>query len=321
MRELFRVEPRTLDARMVFAADAGDVLLDVHQAAGPRHVDLRNQDVRLVPEVARKALDVACLERKIELAHQRAAKLFDHAGRLVTARLGDFAFDDSREVRKQAHVGLDLGFDARTANLQHDLAAVEQPCPMHLGDRCGTGRFAFKVDEYLGGRPAERSFDDRQDLLERHGRDAGVQARQFFGPLGRQQILARRQHLAELDEGGAELLEGQSQAVLRLEPGAAGRLAPMQHGACALEEGDDSDPAHEVAEPVPNEHQGDLVQARQISHHAQRRLTHGWTYFAFLDSACWRNASAKPASSPLVSSVMFAPYSRTVSKPGTVRAR
>src|SRR4030095_2019076 len=113
----------------------------------------------------------------------------------------------------------------------------------------------------------------------------------------------------------------QSQALLRLELSAAGHLTPMNHGACALQERGDSDPAHEVAEPVPNEHQGDLVQARQIPHHAHRRLTHGWTYFAFLDSACWRSASAKPASSPLVNSVMFALYSRTVSKPGTVRAR
>src|SRR5262249_20619794 len=119
----------------------------------------------------------------------------------------------------------------------------------------------------------------------------------------------------------AELLESESQALLRLEPSASGHLTPMKHGACPLEERDDSNPAHEIAEPVPNEHQGDLVQARQIPHHAHRRLTHGWPYFVFLDSACWRKASAKPASSPLVNSDMFAPYSRNVSKPGTVRAR
>ncbi len=166
-----------------------------------------------------------------------------------------------------------------------------------------------------GGRPSA-SLDDGQDLVERHGRDAAAQLRQFFGPLGRQQILARRQHLAELDEGGAELLERQAQALLRLEPGAACHLAPMKHGAGALEDRRDSEAAHEVAEPVPNEHQADLVQARQVAHCTERPLTHRRTYFVFFDSACWRSASAKPASSPLVSIVMFAPYSRTASIPG-----
>jgi hypothetical protein len=92
--------------------------------------------------------------------------------------------------------------------------------------------------------------------------------REFRGPLRWEQILPHREHLPQLDEGGAELFEGETQALLRLELRTARDLGPKEHFAGALEERRDAEPPHEIAESVADECQADLVQARQVPHRA-----------------------------------------------------
>ena len=264
--EHLEIEPGALHRGHVVGADAVDVLLHVHHFAGPLREDVRDQDVGLAPEVAFEALDVVRLGGEIQLAHHRAAKLFEDAHRLIAARLGYFLFDELREMRQQPQVGLYLGFDTRAADLQHDCAAVVQPRAMHLRDGGGSRRLPFEIDEGFRVRRAERPLDHRQDLFERHRRRVAAQAREFRGPLRWEQILAHREHLPQLDEGGAELFEGETQALLRLELRTARDLAPKEHFAGALEERRDAEPPHEIAESVADEYQADLVQARQVPH-------------------------------------------------------
>ena len=67
------VEARIVDCYQVVAADALDVLLHIHRAAGPFPVNAWDEDIEIVGEVAREAFGVACLHREIKLALERAA--------------------------------------------------------------------------------------------------------------------------------------------------------------------------------------------------------------------------------------------------------
>ena len=307
LREEPGVEPGALDRREVVPRDALDALLHVHRGARPLREHARDEDVRIVLEVAREALDVARLRGEVELAQERAPEFLDHADRLIASRLGQLALDELREVPEDAQVGLDLRLDARPPHLEHHRCPVDEGRAVHLRDRRRAEGRAVEVEEHIGRRGADRLLDDRQQLVERDRRRAAVQLRELRGPLGRQEVVAGREHLPELDEGRAELLERLAQTLLRLELRAACRRAPLQDLPGPFQHRGDADPADEVAETVPDEDQADLVQARQIAHRTERRCGHARAYFGFLDSGCWRRASAKPARRPLVSIDMRTP--------------
>ena len=78
---------------------------------------------------------------------------------------------------------------------------------MHLGDGGRGERRVVELGEGLGHGPAERALDDAPCLRAREGRDAVLQQRELVGDVLRQQVAARRQRLAELDEDGPEGLE------------------------------------------------------------------------------------------------------------------
>ena len=134
--------------------------------------------------------------REVELALERARELRGDLDRLVAARLGHLGFDQRGEVPEQPQVGFDLRANAGAADLQHDLRAVLQPGAMHLRDRGRAVRARLEVDEDLERRSPERARQFRQQLLERHRRDVAVQLLEFRDPLGREQVDARREHLA-----------------------------------------------------------------------------------------------------------------------------
>jgi hypothetical protein len=130
---------------------------------------------------------------------------------------------------------------------------------MHLCDGGGPHRLPFEIDENFRVRLAERPLDDWQDLFERNRRRTGEQMFEFRRPLRRQQILAHREHLPELDEGGAEFFEGEAQALLRFELRIVSGLAPLEHVARTLQERRHADPPDEIAESVADEDQADLA--------------------------------------------------------------
>src|SRR5664280_1950185 len=99
---------------------------------------------------------------------------------------------------------------------------------MDLSNRRARHRRSIEAREDGVDRLAERVLDDGA----RHGvgkrRDAILQPGQLVGDVGGQEVAPRREHLAELDEDGAEPLETQAQALAAWR-----RKAPA--------EGDDAD--------------------------------------------------------------------------------
>lgn len=100
------------------------------------------------------------------------------------------------------------------------LAGVETGL-MDLGDggRCH-GRLV-KVDEQLADRLAEFGFNRGRDCLEGIGGCVGLQVREFLGHLWADEVGAGTEHLAELDEGGAQFHKGHAHAFFAREVGNA----------------------------------------------------------------------------------------------------
>src|SRR6185295_7988753 len=132
----------------------------------------------------------------------------------------------------------------------------------------------IEIAKHLEWRAPERALQLRQQLVEGHRRDLRLQLLELDDPARREEIHARRHYLPQLDEGGSELLERHADALRRIELEYVAGLAPLQDAARALEHPGDADPLHEVAEAVPDQDRGDLVQTRQLAHHAEGRAQH-----------------------------------------------
>ena len=118
--------------------------------------------------------------------------------------------------------------------------------------------------KHLEGRAAERLLDLRQELVEGDRRHLVMQFCEFGGPRRRQQVLPRREHLAEFDEGRPEFLERKPDALLRFKMSDFARFAPMQDLAGALEQRDDAGATHDIPQPMPDQDRADLAQAWQV---------------------------------------------------------
>src|SRR5882762_11291939 len=82
---------------------------------------------------------------------------------------------------------------------------------MHLRDRCARHGLSFELLENLRDRFAERALDLGYRELTGKRRHAVLQLRELVGKVRGQEVAARRKHLAELDEDGAERFERQAQ--------------------------------------------------------------------------------------------------------------
>src|SRR5262245_66157342 len=173
------VEPCPFDRSKVVTTHAGDVLLDVHHAARPLPVDARHQNVRVIRKVARKSLDVARLNREVQLTRERALKLRDDLHRLISPRLRHLPLDELRDVVEYPDVGVDLALDARPANFQNNWCAARQFCPVHLRDRGGRMGLALQIHKDLEWRAAECSLDLGQQVLEGYRRYSTLQPLKF----------------------------------------------------------------------------------------------------------------------------------------------
>ena len=82
---------------------------------------------------------------------------------------------------------------------------------MDLRDRRARDRHAVEAQEDFVDRPAVDALERREHLLDRERRHAVLQLRELVGDVGRQEIAARRQHLAELDEDRPERFQRAAQ--------------------------------------------------------------------------------------------------------------
>ncbi len=205
-----RVEPGMIGQR-----DAVQELLHQHALGRVFPVDLGEDDVVAVGEHGRQHLAVAALVDEVELAVDACREVAHLLLRLVAGDLWPFALDDAGAVAHQAQVRLDDLAQARPQHLDDDVLARLQPGPVDLGDRSRGDRVCVELGEDVFGRAAEILLELGPDLLPRHRRDLAVQAAEFLGPFGRQQVGAARQDLAELDEGRTQRLDGAARALGR----------------------------------------------------------------------------------------------------------
>ena len=187
-------------------------------------------------------LDVRRLLAEVELPLERRGKVLDDERQVeqvpergpVAGLLG--------EEPEQAQVAHDLVARGRPLHLHDDALAGLEPRGVHLRDRAGGERLRVDLREHVLPRNAELLFHDGHDLGLRERLDAILERRELLHDLRRQEVGARREHLAELREGGAELLERRPQPPRPL----AGRLVGAP-----------------VLEPVLREHARDARRAAE----------------------------------------------------------
>eukprot|EP00302_Diacronema_sp_CCMP2436_P029768 CAMPEP_0179958584 /NCGR_PEP_ID=MMETSP0983-20121128/28110_1 /TAXON_ID=483367 /ORGANISM="non described non described, Strain CCMP 2436" /LENGTH=347 /DNA_ID=CAMNT_0021870727 /DNA_START=383 /DNA_END=1427 /DNA_ORIENTATION=- len=168
---------------------------------------------------------------EVHLWHPQPRHVFEVLRELLCvgrlAPIVNFFVDDSRVLRENfptvakdaigraveghCHFGEDLQVlqvDAKkfleAGPLHLDAHALALPCrrQVHLPERRGGQRNRVKLGERVW---SELSIENLVDLGERKGRALVLQRRELLDERGRHHVDARREQLAELDEGGAEL--------------------------------------------------------------------------------------------------------------------
>ena len=115
--------------------------------------------------------------------------------------------DELRDLIERLEIFGDLLGHAGPLHLDGDDAAVAECGAMHLSERGGGERPFLEHRECLRKPHAEVRLDHLLDFFERHRLNGVLQPRERFEIGGRQQIGARRQQLAELDERRPQRLE------------------------------------------------------------------------------------------------------------------
>ena len=208
--------------REVGELDALDQLERQHARARVAPVDARDVDVRVAREAVVEGLGVACFEAVVELLADRARELVDELARVDELERPHALADQAGGLVEQRQVGLDLPRRVRALDLDGDAAAVRERGAVHLADRGGGDRGRVEVGEELLDAQLEVLADDALDVLVRDRADVVLELLQLDHDVGRDDVGARREELAELDEGRAELVEHLAQVPAALR--GAGRL-------------------------------------------------------------------------------------------------
>src|SRR5262249_26426200 len=123
--------------------------------------------------------------------------------------------DASDEVRGDPRHGPDVtAYETRdpgALHLDHYLLATRQARGVHLRDRRGGDRLLLEPGEGALERRPEILLDDPPDEPEGLRRDLRAAALELVDQLGREEAVARRHDLAELDVRRAQPLEGATQ--------------------------------------------------------------------------------------------------------------
>jgi len=222
LRNVRAARPQLLDAA---DDDAVDALHhhDVLPAVIP--VNLRHVEQRGPREIALQLRRVAGLAHQIEFIGDGFAILAHDFHGPHGPRLDPVFVGEPCQGVEHFKVEIDDLAHARAQHLHHHFVAVLQGGRVHLRDGCrGKGR-RFEAAEYVRKRPAEGFLDHGDGNFTGERRHAILQFCQLIGDVDRQQVAARRERLAELDENRPQFLERQAQplaarpADAALEPG------------------------------------------------------------------------------------------------------
>jgi hypothetical protein len=152
---------------------------------------------------------LACLDEVVELVCRPARELVDDlaaAGRPEDVR----PVQDPRRRVHQRDVRRESRADPRPLDLHRNRLAAVQDGPMHLTDRGGRERFVAERLEDRLRVGAELLADDHADFVVGERLDLVEELEQLVAVRRRQQVEAEGQHLAQLDPGATQPLEGEA---------------------------------------------------------------------------------------------------------------
>ena len=247
-------------AQLVHVADddAVDAFHHHHFRAAVVPVHLRHVEQVGTGEIALQLRGVRRLAHQVELVDHGLLVLAHHLDRPQPVALARVVAREAGQHVHHLEVALDPLAHAGAHDLGHDVLAGAQPGDVHLRDRRRRERRLVELLEHLGDRPSVGALDDRAGLGARERRHAVLQLLELVGDVGRQQVAARRQRLAELHEDRPEFLEREPDALAAraalaaLEP--RGRRQ-VEREAQRTEQVRGED---DLVEPVAHEHALDL---------------------------------------------------------------
>jgi len=226
---------------------------------------LRHVDGRVVGEVLGEAAHVVRLDREVDLLGQRLAELRDQPGGRVAAQLGDLRLGDLRHPLEDRQVGPDHPVEVRALDLEHDLLPALERRAVDLRDRGGRQRLLLELAEHVVDLSAELRLDQLADPRRVERGDLVLQLAQLDHQAHRDQVGPGGHHLPQLDEGRTELLQRQPDPLLGAQLVHVGVDAADQLRLDPVQDGVDSDPGDDVAEPVLEQHPADLREPLQAA--------------------------------------------------------
>ena len=223
-------------------------------------------------ETVVEGLRVAGLEAVVELLADRARELVDELARVDELERPDPLPDQAGRLVEQRKVALDLLRRVRPLHLDGHAAAVRKRGAVDLADRRRGYRGRVEVGEELLDAQLELLADDTLDVVVGDRTDVVLELLQLEHDVGRDDVGAGREQLAELDEGRAELVEHLTQVPAAL--GGAGHFRVQLRA--AGEEVGQAMGLEEVAEAVPDRDLGDLGDPAKVLPPAGR-ARHGFS--------------------------------------------
>ncbi|OSM01499.1 hypothetical protein MAIT1_05315 [Magnetofaba australis IT-1] len=209
-----------------------------------------------VLEVAPQLRAVARFDLEIKLIADGLGELLHHLHRLEATPLGHHPFGHGRQHRQHADIILHLPIDVGAHHFHRHLAAILGHRMMHLSDGGGGHRLGIEAGvERLQWR-AQLQRHGFAHLIKPKRRHRVLQAFELLPHIVGQHVQAGGEHLPEFDEGGPQLLDGQTQP-RRL--GGAFDVATKTR--------------MQLDQPAPDAHQG--IAMRQRRHHIVARQNVG----------------------------------------------
>jgi hypothetical protein len=180
-----------------------------HLARRAVPVDMRHANIGVVRDILAEFRRRRRFEAEVGFELHRAGERVDDLDHPQAPAFRRPAFGEARDEIHVAQVARELALDPRSQDFHRDLArlaVVESGGHVHLRHR-SRGDGLAETDEDFVDRPAQRFLDDRHGLLLAEGRHAVLKRGQRVGDLAADDIRSRRQKLAELHIGGADLRE------------------------------------------------------------------------------------------------------------------
>ena len=183
-----------------------------HLARGQGPVHVGHVEVGKIRRGLGEPFHLGRFQGEIQFLDDGALELFADGNGIEDVHALHVFLQQEREVEHDLQIHLDKLFHARALDLHRHLFARLQFRLVDLGDGGGgDGRFAELPEQGLQ-RHAELRRHHGLGFRGRKGRHRVLELFQGGGPFRRQQIRPVAHHLAQLDEGGAQFLEGGAEA-------------------------------------------------------------------------------------------------------------